>query len=79
MSRQAVARFGIEAWDEQPWHEGPDGRKLTRATVTKMYTGDISGKGTMQYVMSYLDETSATFVGLERMKATWRVEPARSS
>ncbi len=38
MSRHAVAKFGIEAWDEQPWHEGQDGRKLTRATVTKMYS-----------------------------------------
>ena len=65
MQDQATATFGIESWDEKAWHEGGDGHKLTRATVVKAYSGDLEGKGTMEYVMAYASEKSATFVGME--------------
>ena len=64
----ATATFGIKSWDETPWHEGKDGRKLTRATVVKTYSGDLEGEGTMAYVMAYSSEAAATFVGLERVE-----------
>ena len=41
--------------------------KLTRATVTKTYTGDIEGEGQVDYLMMYRSDGSATFVGLERV------------
>lgn len=65
MGEQAKATFGIRSWDEQPWHEGENGRKLTRATVVKTYSGDLEGEGTMEYVMAYSSDASAVFVGLE--------------
>lgn len=67
MSRTGNATFGIDSWDEKPWHEGENGRKLTRATVAKTYHGDLEGRGTMEYVMSYADETRAVYVGIERV------------
>ena len=68
MPKQATARFGIKRWDEQPWHEGENGRKLTRATVVKPYSGDLEGEGTMEYVMAYSSEASAVYVGIERVE-----------
>ncbi|HEV7604373.1 MAG TPA: DUF3224 domain-containing protein [Candidatus Limnocylindrales bacterium] len=68
MTERAKATFGIKSWDEAPWHDSRDGRKLTRATVVKTYSGDLEGEGTMQYVMAYASEASAIFVGIERVE-----------
>jgi hypothetical protein len=67
MKRSANARFAINSWDEKPYSEGPDRPRLTRATVTKTYTGDIEGEGQVEYLMMYRSDGSATFVGLERV------------
>jgi hypothetical protein len=67
MKRTANARFAIKSWDEKPYGEGQELPKLTRATVTKAFTGDIEGEGQVQYLMMYRGDGSATFVGLERI------------
>jgi hypothetical protein len=67
MKQTANARFAIKSWDEKPYSEGPDLPKLTRASVSKTYTGDISGEGQVEYIMMYRSDGSATFLGLERI------------
>ena len=67
MKKCANARFAIKNWDEKPYGEGQDLPKLTRASVTKSFTGDIEGEGLVEYLMMYRDDGSATFVGLERV------------
>ena len=67
MKRTANARFAITSWDEKPYSEGHDLPRLTRATVTKTFTGDIEGEGHVEYLMMYRSDGSATFVGLERI------------
>ncbi len=67
MKQSASARFAITGWDEKPYSEAPDLPKLTRASVTKTYTGDIAGEGRVEYLMMYRTDGSATFVGLERV------------
>jgi hypothetical protein len=67
MKTIANARFAITSWDEKPYSEDADQPKLTRATVTKSYTGDIDGEGHVKYLMMYRSDGSATFVGLERV------------
>ena len=66
MKKSANARFAIKSWDEKPYSEGPDLPRLTRASVTKTFTGDIEGEGQVEYLMMYRSDGSATFVGLER-------------
>lgn len=66
MKQTANARFAIKSWDEKPYHEGQDQPKLTRASVTKSFTGDIEGEGQVEYLMMYRGDGSASFVGLER-------------
>jgi len=65
--KTANARFVIKAWDEKPYGEGLGLPKLTRATVTKTFTGDLEGEGQVEYLMVYRGDSSATFVGLERV------------
>jgi hypothetical protein len=67
MRKSANARFAIKSWDEKPYSEGQDLPRLTRATVTKTFTGDIEGEGQVEYLMMYRSDGSATFVGLERV------------
>jgi hypothetical protein len=66
MNESAHARFAISSWDEQPYSEGENLPKLTRARVTKTYTGDIDGEGQVEYLMMYRADGSADFLGLER-------------
>src|SRR4051794_30780431 len=67
MKSSANARFEIKNWDEKPYSEGKDLPKLTRASVTKTFTGDIDGESQVEYLMMYRSDGSATFVGLERI------------
>ena len=67
MKKSANAWFLIKNWDEKPYSEGRDLPKLTRATVTKTFTGDIEGEGQVEYLMMYRSDGSAAFVGLERV------------
>jgi hypothetical protein len=67
MATSTNARFAIKSWDEKPYSEGQGLPKLTRATVTKSFTGDIEGEGHVEYLMMYRADGTATFVGLERV------------
>jgi hypothetical protein len=67
MKKSAKARFAIKSWDEKPYSESQDQPRLTRASVTKSYTGDIEGEAQVEYLMMYRSNGSATFVGLERV------------
>ena len=67
MKQTANARFAIKNWAEKAYSEGQDLPKLTRASVTKTFTGDIEGEGQVEYLMMYRSDGSATFVGLERV------------
>ena len=66
MKRTAHARFAITSWDEKPWGEELDQPKLTRASVTRTFSGEIEGQGQVEYLMVYRPDGSANFVGLER-------------
>ena len=67
MKTHAKATFALNAWDEKPYNEMNGVPKLTRASVTKSYQGDITGEGTLEYLMMYRDDGSASLIGLERV------------
>jgi hypothetical protein len=67
MKNVANCRFTIQSWDEKPYSEGQGMPKLTRAAVTKTFTGEIAGEGHVEYLMMYRSDGSASFVGLERI------------
>src|SRR6266516_4042913 len=56
MKNVANSRFTITSWDEKPYGEGQDLPKLTRAAVTKSFTGDIAAEGHVEYLMMYRRE-----------------------
>jgi Protein of unknown function (DUF3224) len=68
MRTHANGKCETKTWDEKPYGEVDVETKLTRATVTTSFQGDIEGEGTSEYLMAYSDKTSGSFVGLERVK-----------
>jgi hypothetical protein len=66
---KAKGTFAIASWNEEPYHEG-DGIKLTRAEVTQTLTGDITGDGSVQWLMAYRPDGTAHFVGLQRIEGS---------
>jgi hypothetical protein len=65
MAMHATGRFKIKSWDEKPYDE--NGPKLTRASVTNTYQGEIEGEGSIEYLMMYREDGTATYVSMERV------------
>jgi hypothetical protein len=70
MSTHAKATFEITAWDETTYAEPADGPKLARATVKKIFRGDIEGQSTAELLMSQAQDGSAGYVAIERVTAS---------
>ena len=60
------ATFEIAGWDEKPFEEW-EGGKLTRASVSTKYAGDIEGESVLEYLMSYGSDGAVAYVGIERV------------
>lgn len=67
MSTFANASFKVESWDEQQLHESKDATKMSRVSAVVSYRGDLEGEGRVEYLMSYREDGSATFLGMERI------------
>ncbi len=66
-----AAVFEVTSWRETPLDEGTDLPRMTSATVSKTYAGDIEATSVTTWLMSYADDGSAAFVGLERVTGTF--------
>jgi hypothetical protein len=70
MTNHAEGKFDIASWDEEPYVEIDAARKLTRAEVTQRFSGDITGDGSVVWLMFYRTDGSADFVGLQHIDGT---------
>ena len=67
MSATGHASFKTTTWEETPYAEFEDGRKLTRVHAVFTYEGDLEGEGTVDYLMAYSPDGTGNFVGMERI------------
>jgi len=67
MTTHATGSFEVKSWDEKPYSEIDGGPKLTHASVTNAFHGDIEGEGALMYLMVYRDDSSTSYFGLERV------------
>ena len=67
MSTVANATFGFNSWDEAPYVEVDGEIKLARASITNTIAGDIVGESSLCYLMAYLPDGNASFVGHEHV------------
>jgi hypothetical protein len=66
----ATGAFKVASWNEEPYWESGAGTKLTRAQVGQTFEGDVTGRGEVEWLMSYADDGTARFVGLGRVDGT---------
>jgi hypothetical protein len=70
MTTRATGSFQITTWEEQTYQELGAGAKLTHASVTQCFSGDIEGVGTVEFLLMYPDSTCAYFAGMQRVVGT---------
>ena len=63
----ATGTFEVKPGSEDPLHATEDGPKLTHATGTQAFSGQIQGEGSVDWFMCYLPDKSARFVGVQRI------------
>ena len=66
-STRATSTFEITAWEETAYDEPTEGPKLSRATVRKIFRGEIVGESTAELLLCQADDSSAGYVALERI------------
>src|SRR5215218_9707203 len=62
----ATSTFSLKRWDEKPYDESDGAPKLSRASVLYAFEGELSGEGRLEYLMAYLPDATARFVGYQR-------------
>jgi len=65
----AKGDFEIKDWNEKPVGAA-GGPKVTRATVTQKFTGDIKGTGTTEYLMVYRPDKTAQYSGVQVIRGS---------
>jgi hypothetical protein len=64
----ATGEFTIASWNEETYQELEGDAKLTRASVEQEVSGDLTGTGSVEWLMCYRADGSARFVGLQRFE-----------
>ena len=70
MASHAEGTLEIKSWDEQPFVEIDDARKLTTTTVTQELHGDVEGEGSATWLAAYRADGTADFIGFQRIVGT---------
>lgn len=70
MSTLAEGSSTINVWDETTVEERDDGTRLSKASVSQAYSGDIEGSSQTEYLMLHAADKSASFLGFETVHAT---------
>lgn len=64
--QNASGTFQVDSWKEDPYDEA-EGAKLSRASLTKTFQGDLDGTSTAELVVAVAREGSRAYVGIERI------------
>jgi uncharacterized protein DUF3224 len=64
--QNASGTFQVDSWKEEPYDEA-EGAKLSRASLTKTFEGDLDGTSTAELVVAIAQEESRAYVGIERI------------
>ena len=67
MPNHGKGSFEIASWNEEPYVQIDEARKLTRAEVTQKFSGDIEGEGSVQWLMCYRTDGTADWIGMQRI------------
>jgi hypothetical protein len=63
----AAGSFEIVSGEETTYEERSGGARLTHAWGAQRFSGDITGDGSVHWLMSYAADKTAHYVGLQRI------------
>jgi Protein of unknown function (DUF3224) len=63
----ATGTFEVTPADEHAYYDVTGQARLTHAGGAQRFSGDIEGVGSIEWLMCYLPDKSARFVGLQRI------------
>lgn len=66
MTTRAVGTYTTTSWDENPYQKEEGSATLARAHVENVFSGELAGKGILEYLLAYGSDGTATYVGLQR-------------
>jgi hypothetical protein len=66
----AKGTFEVVSAGEEAYHEADGEPRLTHASGEQRFSGAIEGEGSIEWLMCYLPNGDARFVGLERIAGT---------
>jgi hypothetical protein len=70
MSTRATIPFEVTGWNETPWDEPTEGPRLARATVRKVFRGDLEGESVAELLLCHYPadfSAGAGYVASERI------------
>jgi len=74
---RAKATYTVKKWEEETYHQISPEMKMTKASVEYYFSGEMEGKGSVEYLMFYRHfdakdqhKSAATYVGLIRFEGT---------
>jgi Protein of unknown function (DUF3224) len=63
----AAGSFDVLSGEETTYEERAGGARLTHAWGAQRFSGDITGEGSVHWLMSYGGDKTARYVGLQRI------------
>jgi len=67
MPCRAIASFEVTTWDQSTYDTPEDAPPLSRATVRKVFRGEVEGASTAELLMCRPDDSSGGYIGSERI------------
>jgi hypothetical protein len=69
-SVRLTGTFRVTGGTDEPYETPTQGLRLTHASGTQRWEGDIEGDGAVHWLMAFRPDGSARFVGLQRFSGT---------
>jgi len=67
MTKRVTIPFEVTGWEQTAYDEPQDGPPLARASVRKVYRGELAGESTAELLMCQSADGAAGYVGIERV------------
>ena len=68
MTKHVDGKFEVMSWEEDQYRVLTDGGKLTHASVTQTFSGEIAGHGDVEWLMCYRGDGTANVTGFQNVE-----------
>lgn len=70
MESHLSATFDVISWEEAALDDADDLPRISWATLTSLYKGELFGESKTQWLIAYAEDGSTNYVGMERFRGS---------